>query len=71
MNTNRRRCEAFGCEAFERAVSSPGSAAYAVAMALLQEAVNQSIEAAYQKGREKARHVSVGNCKQDRHNQSQ
>lgn len=62
MNTNRRRCEAF-----ERAMSSPGSAAYAVAMALLQEAVKQSVEDAYQRDREKARHVSVGKCKQTRY----
>lgn len=30
-----------------------------------QEAVKQSVEDAYQRDREKARHVSVGKCKQE------
>lgn len=54
MYTARRRCEAF-----ERAMASPGSAAYVVAMALLQEAVEMSVRGAQRKDKEKASRVSV------------
>lgn len=61
MHNNRGRCEAF-----ERAMSSPGSAAYAVAMALLQEVVKMSVADAHRKAKEKVRCVSVGSCKHER-----
>jgi hypothetical protein len=53
-------------EAFERSMSSPGSAAYAVAMALLQEVVKMSVADAHRKAKEKVRCVSVGSCKHER-----